>query len=587
VASLTRRLEKSAVKGEVLDLAGTEVINRAAMRGWGPSRTVQASMIREILRGRFPSGANPEPLDPHGLRLRGARIAGRLDLEDLSSEIGLQLTDCLLSEGVNATDATLPFLSLPGSVLEHSNDSPFAGQGLTVSFLDLSDTRVVANSSSAAINLQGAHIGDLDCGGARIRNAFGAALLGSYLQIDRGADLVRLKARGKHVGGTIQLYGARIGGQLICSGANLRNTNGAALAGDRLRVDQNVVLTDLTAVGVSASGTIRVNTAHIGGQLNCSGATLRNSSGPALDGDGLVTGQDLFLRDGFKATGSGDDGAVRLLGAHIGGQLNCSGATLRNSSGPALIAEDIRVDGPVFLSHNFEATGGGRRQTINLTGAHIGGTLVFEPAVLKHAVNDRQQLNVDGLTYSVLPGEIDLDKWLRHLRESTPRYAAQPYQHLANAYRAAGHDKDVRKILIAQRDDQLTPERTESGRRERIWGRLTKLTLGYGYQPWRALVLLLAVTVLAVTLALTLGAHGGLARANPASGTVKGCSTVEEVSVGLDLGLPLIKTKTNQCEVTSGATGQALTATGWALQSLAWAFATLFVAGFTGVVRKT
>jgi hypothetical protein len=351
---------------------------------------------------------------------------------------------------------------------------------------------------------------------------------------------------------------------------------------------QDLFLRDgFKATGSGDDGAVRLLGAHIGGQLNCSGATLRNSSGPALAGDGLQASQDMLLTDGFNATGSGDDGAVRLLGAHIGDQLNCSGATLRNSSGPALIAEDIRVDGPVFLSHNFEATGGGRRQTINLTGAHIGGTLVFEPAVLKHAVNDRQQLNVDGLTYSVLPGEIDLDKWLRHLRESTPRYAAQPYQHLANAYRAAGHDKDVRKILIAQRDDQLTPERTESGRRERIWGRLTKLTLGYGYQPWRALVLLLAVTVLAVTLALTLGAHGGLARANPASGTVKGCSTVEEVSVGLDLGLPLIKTKTNQCEVTSGATGQALTATGWALQSLAWAFATLFVAGFTGVVRKT
>jgi hypothetical protein len=26
---------------------------------------------------------------------------------------------------------------------------------------------------------------------------------------------------------------------------------------------------------------------------------------------------------------------------------------------------------------------------------------------------------------------------------------------------------------------------------------------------------------------------------------------------------------------------------GWALQLLAWAFATLFIAGFTGAVRKT
>ena len=63
---------------------------------------------------------------------------------------------------------------------------------------------------------------------------------------------------------------------------------------------------------------------------------------------------------------------------------------------------------------------------------------------------------------------------------------------------------------------------------------------------------------------------------------------MERIGVGLDLGLPLIKTGTrDHCDTTASTTGQVLTAAGWALQLLAWAFATLFVAGFTGAVRKT
>jgi hypothetical protein len=62
---------------------------------------------------------------------------------------------------------------------------------------------------------------------------------------------------------------------------------------------------------------------------------------------------------------------------------------------------------------------------------------------------------------------------------------------------------------------------------------------------------------------------------------------VDRVGVGLDLGLLLIKTGTRgHCDATNSATGQVLTVAGWGLQLLAWAFATLFIAGFTGAVRK-
>jgi hypothetical protein len=140
---------------------------------------------------------------------------------------------------------------------------------------------------------------------------------------------------------------------------------------------------------------------------------------------------------------------------------------------------------------------------------------------------------------------------------------------------------------MAQRRVQLD-RRALTSRADRAWARLTGLTLGYGYRPWRALLALVAVATAAVVLALTLGAHGGVARVDPHRAAVTRCLAVERVGVGLDLGLPLIKTGIRgHCDTTASTTGQALTATGWGLQLLAWAFATLFVAGFTGIVRKT
>ena len=75
-------------------------VNEHTMRSWGKSRACRATVIRDILRGRL--AADP---DPHGLRLRGARITGRLDLGNLTTDVSLELKDCLLEEGVIARGA--------------------------------------------------------------------------------------------------------------------------------------------------------------------------------------------------------------------------------------------------------------------------------------------------------------------------------------------------------------------------------------------------------------------------------------------------------------------------------------------------
>ncbi|MEV0066112.1 hypothetical protein [Amycolatopsis sp. NPDC050768] len=775
-------------------------MDEAAMRGWGEKQTIRAWVVRDIVRGRLAPDA-----DPHGLRLRGARIAGRLDLDNITSTVALALTDCLLGEGCSATGSHLADLNLTGCRLDHPNLAPLSADRAVITRLVLDQATVRADSLQGCVNLRWAQIRDVSCTGATLRNDAGSALDADGLQTDgamflgdgfratgagpngavrlvgahiggqlscrsatlhndsgpaldadrlqtdgamflvkgfsatgaRRAGAVRL--HGAHIGGqlscrsatlhndsgpalsadglqtdgamflddgfratgvaeagAVRLVSAHIGGQLSCRSATLRNDSGPALSADGLRTDFNVLLCDgfsatgagqygavrladahigsqlswrnatlhndsgpaldadglqtdgamflddgfratgagqygavrlvdarigsqlscgsatlhndsgpalngdglqtdgamilddgFRATGAGEDGTVRLRGARIGGQLLCRSATLRNDSGPALIGDGLQTDSDVFLDDGFCATGAGEDGTVRLRGARIGGQLLCRSATLHNDSGPALNIGRVETDGAVFLVKGFSATGAGAGVVLDLTDLRVGGALFFDPTAFEHNCRADGRLAVDGLVYSGVPQTVSTD-WLSLLGEATPAYSAQPYQQLAAAHRAAGHDREARRVLIQQRRDQI--ERGAlTGRGERAWVRFTGRVLGYGYQPWRALLGLLATVILAVMFNAVLGGYGGLAQIpNPPNSTPRACTIVERIGVGLDLGTPLISTGARaHCDATNSATGESLTGLSWFLRLSAWGFATLFIAGFTGAVRKT
>ena len=514
-----------------------------------------------------------------GCGFGGARISGQLHLENLSTDVNLELSDCLLEDGVLARDARLASVRLIGCRIEQRG-------------LFLTEGLVSAGSDAlGAVHLTGAHIsGVLDLFTAVLRNDSGPALTANNLQVSQS-----LLLRGLFIGnsgfGAVHLNGAHIGGVLDCSGAELRNDCGPALAADGLQVDQSVFLIDeFTATGAGETGTVRMPAAHIGGVLDCSGAVLRNDSGPALMADGLQVGQSLDLRGKFTATGAGETGTVRLTGAHIGGVLDCeSGAELRNDSGPALIAARLQVDQSLYLGGKFTASGGGDGVAVNLRGARVGGALVFNPACLEHTADSHRRLVVDGLTYVGVPQEISAQGWLDLLREGTPGYAAQPYQYLAAGYRALGDERQAREILIAQRKHELA--RPDTRRSAWLWGWITKVTLGYGYKPWRALWFLFAVVVVSCVLAVVLGKHGALEQTDKTRAKGDPCTVVQQVSVGLDLNLPvgasLARAKCDLAMESASVTAAWLSVVGWVLQLAAWAFAALFIAGFTSAVRKT
>lgn len=584
---LEQRLIESVAHGAALDLAGDGPVDEAAMRSWGDDRTISASVIRELVRGRLVS----EP-DPHGLRLRGARIVGQIDLENITSDLVLELRDCLLPSGVNLRNARLSAVALTGCRIEQAPDSADAALDATrcaAWVMSLRKSTVTADAVAGTVRLAAARVGTLDCRGARLENSTGSALDADGLQVDQSVFLNDgFTATSPSVRGTIRLLGAHIGGQLNCGGARLENTAGPALNADNLRANQDVLLSNgFIATSASEQGTIRLLGAHIG-SLSASGARLTNTAGPVLDADGLTVDRDVALDSGFTATSASEWGGIGLSGAHIGGLLACGGARLENTTGPALDVNGLRVDQDVLLDDEFSATSGGDEVVVLvLAGARIGGALCLDTdRVTRTAPGPGPLIELDGLTYSGLPRPTSLRRWLTLLREGTPRYSAQPYQHLAAAYRAAGHDRDARTILIAQRRDQI--QRAGLTASERAWGRLIGITLGYGYQPWRALLLLLATLAIAVTLSVLGGHHGGLAQKPVTSGAATTCTTIDQIGVGLDLGTPVLKTGArDRCQPTDTPAGQTLTIAGWILQLLAWSFATLFIAGFTSAVRKT
>ena len=95
--------------------------------------------------------------------------------------------------------------------------------------------------------------------------------------------------------------------------------------------------------GINASAAIRLHSAHIGGQLSMTGATLDGADfdGNCLVADNLQADTDVYLDDGFTAAG-----AIRLAGAHIHGQFAMPGSTLNgvDTDGSSLIVDGLQAE---------------------------------------------------------------------------------------------------------------------------------------------------------------------------------------------------------------------------------------------------
>jgi hypothetical protein len=507
------RLVDAVVAGEFLDLTGAV------------DRSVRADVLRDLLRG---TATRPNPPDPHGVRVGAATITGALDLSNLHTEVPLALVACELPEPIRLNQAHL-----------------------------------------ARLVLAGCTVGRIDADGLRCAGP--------------------VTFDGMRCTGGISLAYADLGGGLSLAQATVDGGKAEALRADGIKVAGNIALTNgFNATSASSQSTVRLPVARIAGQLRLNNAELTNTgSGAALLADSAHVETSIMLT-GMKATANNPGGAVQLVGTRTDTMLFLNQATIENTSGPALEARSVRVGAEIRLGPGFTATG-----AVNLTGAHVLGALRVAEVTLTGTLDLAEVtvdgplvlpvgdlaggMVVDGLTYHRVPVGASVDDWLSLLRHRTPGYAAQPYQQLAAVHRAAGHERDTTRILLAQQRD--LGERGQLGGAARLWHRVSGLLLGYGYRPTRPLLGLLATVALACVLVFAAGAGGDtVADDVPCRGT-------EHLAMAADLSIPLVKLSGQApCEFVPSA--QWFVVGGWLVTVLGWAFATLFVAGFTGLVRK-
>lgn len=131
------------------------------------------------------------------------------------------------------------------------------------------------------------------------------------------------------------------------------------ITADNLTTHSNVFLINLVS-----KAEVRFLGARIGGDLDCGGATL-TSDDHALSADRAKISNSVFLGQGFFASGQ-----VRLSGAQIGGDLDCTGATFTSKGQAALNAESAEIAGNVNLRYGLSLPG-----TATLIGAKIGGSI--------------------------------------------------------------------------------------------------------------------------------------------------------------------------------------------------------------------
>ena len=146
--------------------------------------------------------------------------------------------------------------------------------------------------------------------------------------------------------GPVDLGGARIGGQLDCTGGQFAAKTGRALNCGAAQIGAAVFLRG----GFHAEGEVNFVGAEIGGQLACTGGHFAAKTGRALNCDAAQIGADVFLRGDFHA-----EGEINFVGAEIGGQLDCDGGHFAAKTGRALNCDSARIGADVFLRGGFHA----------------------------------------------------------------------------------------------------------------------------------------------------------------------------------------------------------------------------------------
>jgi hypothetical protein len=355
--------------------------NPRNLDNWEPKRRIRAELVGWLCTDQEAR----KHVHWRGIQVYAADITGPLDLSFVNIPFPLKFRHCRLKKVINLRRAEVSELDLQDSLV----------QGISAHGLNVKHNVFLRQCAVfGAVGLRDAQIGgDLDCSGGAFTNPpqkdvarSGEALNADGINVEGDVFL----SNGFAANGEVRLLGAQIGSGLHCDAGTFKNPpqkdatgSGKALSADGIDVKGSVFLrAGFTPSGevrtsFTSSGEVRLVGAQIGGNLECDAGNFTNppqkgvdGSGKALNADGINVKGNVFLTKRFTAKGE-----VRLPGAQIGGTLDCSDGAFANpsqkdleESGRALSAYRIIVKSAVFFSDGFTADG-----AVDLEGAQIGG----------------------------------------------------------------------------------------------------------------------------------------------------------------------------------------------------------------------
>jgi hypothetical protein len=311
------------------------------------------------------------------VRLRGARVSGRLDLMGGSVACPLVCEYCHFDDELRFVESSTRTVRIVDSRFPVFNGTRMQADGIVnlwgcvvpgmirldqakiTGELCLRGATVGAGGSSVAVSADGLSVnGDVECAALTTHGAVsmqGAQVAGSIYLTDARISCPgtralmagnatiggRLVGRGLLVEGETLLHDTTIGSRVELDAARLHNPGATVLSAGGITVTGGMFCTG----GFEADGEIRMIGARLGANLALNRATLTNPGGTAMNLDraqvGDLDGSDLIC-----------SGQISLVGARIAGGLNLARAQLDSGAGqPALVADGATIDGTLRLEH--------------------------------------------------------------------------------------------------------------------------------------------------------------------------------------------------------------------------------------------
>ncbi|MFF5702682.1 oxidoreductase [Streptomyces sp. NPDC012794] len=394
---------------------------------WGPERRVRAEVVAHLLL----AGPAPVPGRVGCLKLRGARITGRLDLSGGTVAPYVEIRSCRFDGEIQVSETRFGTLRLDNCAIPRLEGARLHTEG----DLHLARCRV-----ARGIRLTDAQIGtDLLLGRAVVRrDGRGRAVAADGMAVAQDFHGDMLETHGE-----VSLRGAKVGASMSLRGARLSNRHGRrALNAPTLTVERTLYL---TSIGL-ASPTGDADRPY-------GWSTTPTTGGPV---------QHFECRGGLRL----DDG-------RFGDSVDFHGARFELLPDQELSLRRVQTPELRFVG---EAPETGR--------VVVSGAKVVKLVDRSTSWPGRGRVSMEGFVYEDLAprGHFPLPRRLEWLEAATPEYSPGPYELLAAVLRAGGEDAGAREVLVAKqrrRRATLPPA-------ARAWGYLQDWTVVYGYRPGRA-----------------------------------------------------------------------------------------------------